>query len=360
MNDPQAVPFDESLLTAYLDNELSQEERVATEKALEASPSLRDLLSDLARVRNLVASCREEWSEELREEREDCRIVKAGPWGTPPKDVAFAPRAELSYASPVERVSSVELQKVGQEKEPGRWFGVLWTLAASILVIATLSWLARPPGTDSGTEIAIGIQADEKRSNEGELAYSPAEPSPEAASSAAASPAIASAAKGFPAERERLELDFSPQASDSFSAQSLPAPAAAGRGMAPSVSRGSAFPLIPAASRFMAYLTDRQEAQETNERKFDLYPLVAPMGENTIRLEISAEKWKEVIDILEQKGIPIASSDRGSREFDVKPTSEAPGWNIKERLAEELSTFGSSKLHQKETGNRTLIFHVEE
>jgi len=49
-------PFDESLLTAYLDEELSQEDRKMVESALRESPHLTKLLEELRIVRNLVSN----------------------------------------------------------------------------------------------------------------------------------------------------------------------------------------------------------------------------------------------------------------------------------------------------------------
>ena len=50
------LPFDESLLTAYLDDELTQDERDIVESALRESPQLKKLLQELRVVRQLVAN----------------------------------------------------------------------------------------------------------------------------------------------------------------------------------------------------------------------------------------------------------------------------------------------------------------
>jgi len=50
------LPFDESLLTAYLDDELTQDERDMVESALRESPQLKNLLQELRIVRQLVAN----------------------------------------------------------------------------------------------------------------------------------------------------------------------------------------------------------------------------------------------------------------------------------------------------------------
>ena len=50
-------PFDESLLSAYLDQELAPSERLKVERELDQSPELRTLFAELAQIRNLVATC---------------------------------------------------------------------------------------------------------------------------------------------------------------------------------------------------------------------------------------------------------------------------------------------------------------
>ncbi len=48
--------FQEHWLSAYLDNELSTDERALVERRLEEDPEARELLEDLKRVRGLVAT----------------------------------------------------------------------------------------------------------------------------------------------------------------------------------------------------------------------------------------------------------------------------------------------------------------
>jgi hypothetical protein len=64
-------PFDESLLTAYLDNEVTESERQLVESELKRSASLRDLLQELREVRELVGGL----------PAESFRPITSGPWG---------------------------------------------------------------------------------------------------------------------------------------------------------------------------------------------------------------------------------------------------------------------------------------
>jgi hypothetical protein len=50
-------PFDETLLSAYLDQELAPSERLKVEQELDKSPELRTLFAELSQIRNLVATC---------------------------------------------------------------------------------------------------------------------------------------------------------------------------------------------------------------------------------------------------------------------------------------------------------------
>ena len=50
-------PFDETMLSAYLDQELEPSERLKVERELDNSPELRTLFAELSQIRNLVATC---------------------------------------------------------------------------------------------------------------------------------------------------------------------------------------------------------------------------------------------------------------------------------------------------------------
>ncbi len=65
-------PFDEVLLSAYLDQELEPSERLKVERELDKSPELRTLFAELSQIRNLVAACN------IPSESESKTI--SGPW----------------------------------------------------------------------------------------------------------------------------------------------------------------------------------------------------------------------------------------------------------------------------------------
>ena len=66
--------FDEVLLTAYLDNEVTDEERASVEKQLQSSEASRKLLEELRSVRNLVAQLHLS---------QPARRFQQGPWNEP-------------------------------------------------------------------------------------------------------------------------------------------------------------------------------------------------------------------------------------------------------------------------------------
>jgi len=71
MND-SFEPFDESLLSAYLDNEVTESERILVESKLASDASVRQLLSELKTIRTWVAQSN-------RETTNDAKLN--GPWG---------------------------------------------------------------------------------------------------------------------------------------------------------------------------------------------------------------------------------------------------------------------------------------
>jgi hypothetical protein len=65
-------PFDEVLLSAYLDQELEPSERFKVERELDKSPELRTLFAELSQIRNLVAACNIPLESESK--------IISGPW----------------------------------------------------------------------------------------------------------------------------------------------------------------------------------------------------------------------------------------------------------------------------------------
>ncbi|AMV33926.1 hypothetical protein VN12_17485 [Pirellula sp. SH-Sr6A] len=114
--------FDESWLSAYLDHELSPDQRHRVETMLETRADLRLTLDRLVRVRAAIAACKIELPS-------DARIVRSGPWDAP----------KLQASPTIESASS------SSTSSQGKWFlhapSWLLTVAASLLVIGSLSIL---------------------------------------------------------------------------------------------------------------------------------------------------------------------------------------------------------------------------
>ena len=81
--------FDEVLLTAYLDNEVTDQERASVEKQLQSSEASRKLLEELRSVRNLVAQLHLS---------QPVRRFQQGPWNEP--TLSEVNEATLSVGTP--------------------------------------------------------------------------------------------------------------------------------------------------------------------------------------------------------------------------------------------------------------------
>lgn len=132
MDKQPMMDFDDSWLSAYLDNELTREQSRYVEELLRSRPDLQRTLDGLIRVRSAIASCRFELPD-------DSRIVCSGPWDAPKPSPSSS--SERSTRTPT-------------------W---LFSLAATILVLATLSslvWLSR--GNRSGGMLATRMAPQAK------------------------------------------------------------------------------------------------------------------------------------------------------------------------------------------------------
>lgn len=79
---PTNEPFDESLLSAYLDNELEPDLRALVEGELAKSPELRVLFAELSKIRSMVSTCNIPSTVESK--------AITGPWETLPQTTLAA------------------------------------------------------------------------------------------------------------------------------------------------------------------------------------------------------------------------------------------------------------------------------
>lgn len=153
---PNAHPFDESLLSAYLDGELEANERAEVESALQRRPELRELLKDLKEIRAVFEQAPELESsvgltQRIMDEIQD-RDATPQLSGPSAYDATPANPADASRPS------------VG----PTRIWYVLATLAASGLIYLSFSThtpqLASSPRTDEDFDPRIeSVESDRER-----------------------------------------------------------------------------------------------------------------------------------------------------------------------------------------------------
>jgi hypothetical protein len=137
-------PFDESLLSAYLDNELSDAERLLVETKLASDASVRKLLSELASIRTWVAET----------SRETTTVTNwNGPWNAANLDSSGL---HTSLPKPV----PAPMQHLSQHA-PWMWTNARWvaSLAALILVLLTTGYLWNGRGFDRQNRISKSTES---------------------------------------------------------------------------------------------------------------------------------------------------------------------------------------------------------
>ncbi|XZE20659.1 anti-sigma factor family protein [Pirellulaceae bacterium SH449] len=181
------IPFDESLVSAYVDGELTAEEAEVVESAIQDSPALRQLARELAAVRSLVAAS-------AVKEVALSRSLQSTEWS--------APASKLS-ADHVAIYNSA-----GDSRKHRKWLGLLASLAAVCLVFLSVRFFADGV-RDGGMQIAMepGFDARKRSGVESEIeSFSANETggvgtSEDVAPSAAAAPMMAEA---FSAQRNAM------------------------------------------------------------------------------------------------------------------------------------------------------------
>ncbi len=118
--------FDESLISAYLDGELSEQERLVVESAIQESPPLQKLVRELSTVRSLVAASSDKSASLSRSLQSSEWTSSSAPHAqlSPDRD-AIVPASELSSLAKRHRVT----------------IGILASLAAVLLIFLTNNFL---------------------------------------------------------------------------------------------------------------------------------------------------------------------------------------------------------------------------
>lgn len=150
--------FDESLISAYLDGELSEPERLAVESALQESPPLQKLVRDLSTVRSLVAASSDK-SATLS------RSLQSSEWMSSAAGNAHS-SSDRDAVIPTSKLDSVA-------KRNRMTIGLLASLAAVLLIFLTTNFLI-----DQETAVAPQVALDanaQKISSETDNAITPSD-----------------------------------------------------------------------------------------------------------------------------------------------------------------------------------------
>ncbi len=200
-------PFDESLLSAYLDNELSDAERLLVETKLASDASVRQLLSELVSIRTWVAET----------SRETTTVTNwNGPWNSSSLDSSGL-HAQLPKPWPTPMPQS-------PQQAPWMWTNVRWvaSLAALILVLLTTGYLWNGRGFDKQNSISQSTESHaessanadafkELKASSGQASagLAPTDPMQQPAAPMAAEPMLAAASdEPVPALRQNVTLNL--------------------------------------------------------------------------------------------------------------------------------------------------------
>lgn len=145
-------PFDETMLSAYLDQELEPSERLKVERELDKSPELRTLFAELSQIRNLVATCNIPLASELK--------AISGPWDS---------RTTTTIVSPVRLDSSHSAWTKNWTR--------LASLAAAIALLLSLGSIAIL-STSTGRWISSRSTNEKVARRESKPAPAPSTPAP--------------------------------------------------------------------------------------------------------------------------------------------------------------------------------------
>lgn len=258
----QNKPFDESLISAYLDGELNDSERLEIEANIKNSPSLQELVKDISTVRSMVAAA--------IPTVKSTRSFQSAEWSGTSTNPSASANATLTN-SPATNSNSNRTRLS---------LGLLASLAAVVLIFITTKWLVE---TQPSTGLQIGMDSISPRSlpPTDSHAKSALQSSTEATTDAVE--VQAAPARGRSATMDSLAPSIAPMAAEAMSASQV-----AG-GMAPVLSAE--------AKEFLSYLEQKLNSG-TNSQETWRWRFIAEnvsdsnfQAENPdLRVEISMEE----------------------------------------------------------------------
>ncbi len=308
-------PFDESLLSAYLDNELSDAERLLVETKLASEPSMRQLLSELADVRTWVTGTI----------RETTTVTKRnGPWNASNLDPSGLP-TQLPMPSPTPMPQT-------PQNVPWMWKNARWvaSLAALILVLLTTGYLWNGRGIDRQNRISkstgpLGEGSPDfdapkedfdapkelkNSSDQRSISPAPTDPVQRSAAPMAAEPLSAGASdEPFPALRQNVTLNLQDKLLQELGNDQALSDAIQ-KALEPgwSTSLQSSAQAIAFQSNMQQALQDfiPMQPAQASSALVDNPPNETEVGAIVIELFIPKDNWEEGAKRLIQLGIPVS------------------------------------------------------
>ncbi|MFN7876237.1 MAG: anti-sigma factor family protein [Pirellula sp.] len=265
----QNKPFDESLISAYLDGELNDSERLEIEANIQNSPSLQQLVKDISTVRSMVAAA--------NPSVKSTRSFQSAEWSGPITNLSVSANETLTN-SPATNSNS-------NSNRTGLSLGLLASLAAVVLIFITTKWLVDTQ-PDSGQQIVMDSNAPRS--------FPPTDSNAQSAlqsgSESTTDPVEAQAA---PARGRRATMDSLAPSIAPMDAEAMSAPRVAG-GRAPLLSTE--------AKEFLTYLEQKlnseSKTQEASRWRFitgDVGNLNFQAEKPELPQEISAEESEKNI-----------------------------------------------------------------
>ena len=131
-------PFDESLISAYLDGELNDSEQREVEASIQNTPSLQQLVKDISTLRSMVAAA--------SPLEKSTRSFQSAEWTASVTNSSVSPTEPLTAAPLTNSVTTSNRNRLS--------LGLLASLAAVVLIFMTTKWLMDKQPY-SGQQIAL-------------------------------------------------------------------------------------------------------------------------------------------------------------------------------------------------------------